>query len=794
MYTLVNGVPTLAPAGTGQALPGGQPPSILCYTLNSSNQVVPCLFSSGSGTINTGTTNQLAYYAAPGTTLSPLTLGTNLTISGGVLNASSTAATAFSAITGSTNNSGQAMIVGSTSSLSASGTGSISATTITGGATNDLVYQAGSGTTGFLAPVNNAVLVTGNTGIPSESTTLPSSLTIPSPTLSGTVAGANTIPLSILAQIAANSLLGNSTGGTANVTAAYVVGNSGSDIPQLSSGLLNNSVINWASPSAIGGTAAAAGTFTNLTATGTPTFTGIEGAGTYCLQISSAGVLSNTGSACGSGGSGLVYTSPTLNFIPKVSNATSPGTVVNSALDDGATTANTLTYTGAGGIVAPVIAADGTTPGAITVSAGTGNIPALGSNTFGLAAPAATFTSVLLKPSGAFTSAGILHSAASATGDNVNESVLTTSAVTPGDATGNTTGSGNFALAVSPVFTGTPDASGATQFKLPVAASYVSAANGEMGYDSTNSNWHGWNGADSIFLPLASGFTSGHCGQPTKTGNTWAIADTGSACGSGGSVTAVSVATANGVSGTSSGGATPALTIALGAITPTSVAASGPISATGGISSGSSPPTCTGNSIACFANQATPNTSASNVCSFQDVSNVLDYSCNGGTPAAVLYSGGPLGTPSGGTLTNATGLPAAAVVAGTFANGMTMLDADVGTQAAYCPNGGTAPSCTPCTTAATLDAVHNNQTIVLTNGDTCALTFTQPSTGELNVVLEVIQSSTSTYNGLISGGCWPTGSGFSCSATAPAVSATTGAVTFVTFHLDGTNAYGILSQ
>jgi hypothetical protein len=37
-----------------------------------------------------------------------------------------------------------------------------------------------------------------------------------------------------------------------------------------------------------------------------------------------------------------------------------------------------------------------------------------------------------------------------------------------------------------------------------------------------------------------------------------------------GTVTAVSVATANGVSGTSSGGATPALTIALGAITPIS--------------------------------------------------------------------------------------------------------------------------------------------------------------------------------------------------------------------------------
>ena len=38
-----------------------------------------------------------------------------------------------------------------------------------------------------------------------------------------------------------------------------------------------------------------------------------------------------------------------------------------------------------------------------------------------------------------------------------------------------------------------------------------------------------------------------------------------------GTVTAVSVATANGVSGTSSGGATPELTIALGDITPITV-------------------------------------------------------------------------------------------------------------------------------------------------------------------------------------------------------------------------------
>ena len=83
----------------------------------------------------------------------------------------------------------------------------------------------------------------------------------------------------------------------------------------------------------------------------------------------------------------------------------------------------------------------------------------------------------------------------------------------------------------SPIFTGTPDASGAAQFKLPVAASFASLANGECGYDSTNSNWHCWNGADSIMVPLAAGFTSGDCGQPTLSAGKWTNVDTGSPCG-----------------------------------------------------------------------------------------------------------------------------------------------------------------------------------------------------------------------------------------------------------------------
>lgn len=58
---------------------------------------------SPAGTLPTGALNQLLYYAAAGTTLTPLTLGTNLSITSGTLNAASTGATAFSAISSGTN-------------------------------------------------------------------------------------------------------------------------------------------------------------------------------------------------------------------------------------------------------------------------------------------------------------------------------------------------------------------------------------------------------------------------------------------------------------------------------------------------------------------------------------------------------------------------------------------------------------------------------------------------------------------------------------------------------------------
>jgi len=93
-----------------------------------------------------------------------------------------------------------------------------------------------------------------------------------------------------------------------------------------------------------------------------------------------------------------------------------------------------------------------------------------------------------------------------------------------------------------------------------------------------------------------------------------------------------------------------------------------------------------------------------------------------------------------------------------------------------------------CTVAATISAAHGNrQKIVLTDAQTCALTFTQPASGTASIQLKVIQSSAGTFSGVISGGLWPSG-------TVPTITKATGAVDIISCYLDGVNAYCVATQ
>jgi len=93
-----------------------------------------------------------------------------------------------------------------------------------------------------------------------------------------------------------------------------------------------------------------------------------------------------------------------------------------------------------------------------------------------------------------------------------------------------------------------------------------------------------------------------------------------------------------------------------------------------------------------------------------------------------------------------------------------------------------------CTTAATISAANGQrQKVTLTNAQNCVLTFTQPVSGTKVIGLKVIQSSAGSFNGTISGGKWP-------AATVPTITATSGAVDFISCYLDGTNAYCAAQQ
>ncbi len=180
----------------------------------------------------------------------------------------------------------------------------------------------------------------------------------------------------------------------------------------------------------------------------------------------------------------------------------------------------------------------------------------------------------------------------------------------------------------------------------------------------------GSGGAHGLVPAPASGDAA--AGKFLKADGTFAVP----AGSTSGTVTSVSVTTANGVSGTvATSTTTPAITLALGAITPTSVAASGAVSGTNITSGGN----VTGSSASTTGNAATATALATprniNGVAFDGTAPITVAAAAGTLTGATLASGVTassltsfgssiaLGTPASGVATNLTGT-AASLTAG----------------------------------------------------------------------------------------------------------------------------------
>jgi collagen type VII alpha len=488
----------------------------------------------GSGTVNTGATGNIAYYAANGTTVSPninanLDSSGNLSIAGGISAGSGSFYQGFfTATTISTLPSASG-----TSCFLHNGTTSCNGVTvlISDGATaNDCT--TGGGSNQHACQSNGTIWFNTNAAGGAVSSVF---------TRTGTVVAASgdytVSQVTGAAPLASPSFTGApSMTSATNFTLPHVAGYTAAGTGQLGYDTTNGNIhTNYVG--------------TDLIVAGFPSAT-LPTSG-HCAQFTEIGAwweLSDAGAACGSGSGGLAYTSPTVGFIPKVSSTSGSGTVVNSLLDDGATTANTLTYSGSGGV-----ALTGTTHG-ITIPAGTAVAGAAGKAVYASDATTgfaevnennAGLSRICTAANGVCTGSAAFSAITGST-NTTAVMVVGTGASLAATGTGTITATALTSTGSTHGITipaGTPVAG--------VAGSVIYASDATTGFAEVNEN----NTGLSRLCTAANGV-----------------------CASSGSVTTVSVTTANGVSGTvATATTTPAITLTLGAITPTSVVPSTPI-------------------------------------------------------------------------------------------------------------------------------------------------------------------------------------------------------------------------
>lgn len=339
-----------------------------------------------------------------------------------------------------------------------------------------------------------------------------------------------------------------------------------------------------ASPPAIGGTSAAAGTFSSLTDTGAA-----AGSGSSCLQINTSGAISNTGSACGSGsgGSALAVNGGSSLPIANLANNsgageidfTNPsGSTINATLRNTSTSVNgqSCALAGTCTVTASTTAAltmNNSGSGASSGSAFNGaSAMTLSYNTLGAAPTASpTFTGTMTTPlstAGLVTtsSAGVLGSEASAT----------TAQGGTGQAWGSSTGVPQLSSGTFSLFNTTCNSSSSA---LTYGAgaygcnSAIAAATATTATNATNVATTGGSSSSGTFYPtFVSSNTSGNYGETTtaalnfvpSTGVLSAPSFTGAGTGLTGTATSLNIGgnAATATTATSAASATTATNLA----------------------------------------------------------------------------------------------------------------------------------------------------------------------------------------------------------------------------------------
>lgn len=221
---------------------------------------------------------------------------------------------------------GQTCTLGSTCTITATaGSVTVGTTTVTTGTPNGLLYD-NAGVLGNLATANNGVLVTSVGGVPSVTTTLPSGLTVPSPTITTAFTATGLVTNGSLAAMAANTVKGSVAGGApADLTASQVRG-----VTEQGSTLLN--VLVASSSANLSDTTSFTSSYDDYFITFDNIVPVTDAVGLNC-QVKSGGSFQATGYANVAGGPGIT-TAVDISNSNSISNTSTDGLTAQGILSN----------------------------------------------------------------------------------------------------------------------------------------------------------------------------------------------------------------------------------------------------------------------------------------------------------------------------------------------------------------------------------------------------------------------------------------------------------------------------